>query len=124
MGLARKRTNQGDQMNATAAHTNCLRCGRRLTSTRSQATGYGPKCARHIRTATTDTTGYKAHQITSARELIEDAAIIPLRGQVFTAVSTDGTETYLTHPSNCTCPAGLKAGRCYHQLAARLLLAA
>ncbi|SCK19999.1 hypothetical protein YUYDRAFT_02067 [Streptomyces sp. ScaeMP-e48] len=111
-------------MNATAAHTNCLRCGRRLTSTRSIAAGYGPTCGRHIRNAAVDLTEYKPHQVTSARELIEDAAIIPLRGQVFTAISTDGTETYLTHPSNCTCPAGLKSGRCYHQLAARLLLAA
>lgn len=112
-------------MNATTTHqANCLRCGRTLTSLRSIAAGYGPTCARHIRTAPVDTTEYKAHQIASARELIEDGAIVPLRGQIFTAVSTDGTETYLTHPTNCTCPAGLKSARCYHQLAARLLLAA
>lgn len=106
----------------TQAH--CLRCGRVLTSARSIAAGYGPTCGRKIRATVVDLAEYKGHQITSARELIEDGAIVPLRGSVFTAISTDGTETYLTHPTNCTCPAGLKAARCYHQLAARLLLAA
>ncbi|MFK0018208.1 DUF6011 domain-containing protein [Streptomyces sp. NPDC090798] len=114
-------------MNAAATthqHTNCLRCGRTLRSAKSAALGYGPRCARHIRTATVDTTDYKAHQIASARELIEDGAIIPLRSVIFIAVSTDGTETYKTAPTACTCPAGTKGSRCYHQLAARLLLAA
>ena len=114
-------------MNAAATthhHTNCLRCGRTLTSAKSMTTGYGAKCARHIRTAAIDLTDYKPHQITSARELIEDGAIIPLRSVVFIAVSTDGTETYKTAPTGCTCPAGIKGSRCYHQLAARLLLAA
>jgi hypothetical protein len=105
-------------------HTHCLRCGRALRSARSQATGYGPTCARHIRNTPADTTDYKAHQVTSARELIEDGAIVPLRSVVFIAVSTDGTETYKTAPTGCTCPAGLKGTRCYHQLAARMLLAA
>ncbi|MFH8737964.1 hypothetical protein [Streptomyces sp. NPDC017964] len=56
--------------------------------------------------------------------MIADAAITPLRNTVFLAVSTDGTETYRSAPTGCTCPAGLKGSRCYHQLAARLLLAA
>ncbi|KUN03161.1 hypothetical protein AQI95_24705 [Streptomyces yokosukanensis] len=107
-------------------HTNCLRCRRTLTSAKSQATGYGPTCARHIRHAeqTVNATDYKAHQVASARELIEDGAIVPLKSVVFIAVSTDGTETYKTAPTGCTCPAGLKGSRCYHQLAARMLLAA
>ncbi|GAA3718431.1 DUF6011 domain-containing protein [Streptomyces tremellae] len=111
-------------MASTETHAHCLRCGRRLTSAHSIATGYGPTCARHIRHAAVDATDYKPHQIASARELIEDAAIVPVRGAVFAVVSTDGTETYLTHPTNCTCTAGLRGARCYHQLAARLLLAA
>ena len=114
-------------MNAAATthqHTNCLRCGRTLTSTKSMATGYGPKCAAHIRHSAVDLTDYKAHQITSAQELIEDGAIILIRGNVFAAVSTDGTETHLVHPAACNCKAGLKGSRCYHVLAARLLLAA
>lgn len=110
-------------MNA-ADHTHCLRCRRVLRSAKSQALGYGPTCARHIRNAPVDTTDYKTHQITSARELIEDGAIIPLRSVIFITVSTDGTETYKTAPTACSCPAGIKGGRCYHQLAARLLLAA
>ncbi|MGW3144851.1 DUF6011 domain-containing protein [Streptomyces sp. NPDC001177] len=105
-------------------HTHCLRCGRTLRSAKSAALGYGPKCARHIRTAAVDLTDYKAHQVTSARELIEDGGIILIRGHVFAAVSTDGTETHLVHPAACNCKAGLKGTRCYHQLAARMLLAA
>lgn len=109
---------------ATTHHTNCLRCGRTLTSLRSRALGYGPKCAAKVRRSPVNLTDYKAHQINSARELIEDGAIIPLRSVVFISVSTDGTETYKTAPTACSCPAGVKGGRCYHQLAARLLLAA
>jgi uncharacterized protein DUF6011 len=114
-------------MNAAATthhHTNCLRCGRKLTSAKSCATGYGPKCAAKVRHSAVDLSDYKAHQVASARELIADGAIIPLRSVVFIAVSTDGTETYRSAPTGCNCPAGLKGGRCYHQLAARLLLAA
>jgi hypothetical protein len=111
-------------MQKTTAHTNCLRCGRTLSSTKSIATGYGPKCAAKVRKAPVDLTDYKPHQIASARELIEDGAIVPLRSVVFVTVSTDGTETYKTAPNVCTCPAGLKGSHCYHQLAARLLLAA
>ena len=109
-------------------HTHCLRCGRTLHTPRSQSLGYGPKCARHIVRAANATAAaaadYKQHQVASAWELIEDGAIIPLRSVVFIAVSTDGTETYRTAPTGCTCPAGLKGSRCYHQLAARMLLAA
>ncbi|WP_372352641.1 DUF6011 domain-containing protein [Streptomyces sp. KL116D] len=116
-------------MNAAATttqHATCLGCGRKLTSAKSIAAGRGRVCAAKVRAAeqTVDTSDYKAHQIASARELIADAAIIPLRSTVFLAVSTDGTETYRSAPTACTCPAGIKGSRCYHQLAARLLLAA
>jgi hypothetical protein len=114
-------------MNAAAAthqHTNCLRCGRKLTSAKSQSAGYGAKCAAKVRHSAVDLTDYKPHQIASARELITDGAIIPLRSTIFITVSTDGTETYRTAPTGCNCPAGLNGSRCYHQLAARMLLAA
>ncbi|MFF7881023.1 DUF6011 domain-containing protein [Streptomyces sp. NPDC020794] len=111
-------------MQNTTEQPRCLHCHRILTSAKSIALGYGPRCARKIRNAAVDLTDYKAHQIASARELIEDGAIILIRGNVFAAVSTDGTETHLVHPAACNCKAGLKGTRCYHQLAARLLLAA
>lgn len=110
--------------NTTTNQARCLHCHRILTSVKSIALGYGPRCARKIRNAAVDLTDYKPHQIASARELIADAAIIPLRSVIFIAVSSDGTETYKTAPTACNCPAGLKGSRCYHQLAARLLLAA
>ncbi|NUR04243.1 MAG: hypothetical protein HOY79_49405 [Streptomyces sp.] len=112
-------------MNAAATthqHTNCLRCGRTLRN--ASPDGYGPKCRAHIRRAQVDLADYKPHQVQSARELIEDGAIVPLRSVVFITVSADGTETYKTAPNACSCPAGVKGTRCYHSLAARLLLAA
>ncbi|AZQ35919.1 hypothetical protein EJ357_22570 [Streptomyces cyaneochromogenes] len=110
--------------NTEQAH--CLRCGRRLFSTSSIASGYGRSCRAKVNAASTaaDLTDFKPAQVDSARELIEDGAIVPLRGQVFAAVSSDGNETYLSHPTNCNCPGGLKGRRCYHQAAARLLIAA
>lgn len=108
----------------TTEQARCLHCHRVLTSAKSIALGYGPRCARKIRNAAVDLADYKPHQVASAKELIEDGAIVPLRSVVFVTVSTDGTETYRTAPTGCTCPAGLKGSRCYHQLAARMLLAA
>jgi hypothetical protein len=110
-------------MNAAATtHTNCLRCGRTLRN--PSPDGYGPKCRAKVRRSAVDLADYKPHQVASARELIEDGAIVPLRSVVFIAVSSDGTETYKTAPTACSCPAGIKGSRCYHQLAARMLLAA
>lgn len=102
----------------------CVRCGRTLTSSASIRRGYGKGCAAKIRHAAADLADFKTHQLDSARELIEDGAIIPLRNQVFVAVSSDGTETYYSHPTNCNCPGANRGRRCYHMLAARLLLAA
>ncbi|WP_377271901.1 DUF6011 domain-containing protein [Peterkaempfera sp. SMS 1(5)a] len=113
-------------MSATTEHTNCLRCGRTLTSTTSRTTGYGPTCRAKVRNAqrTADLTDYKPAQIDSARELIEDGAIIPLRPRIYRAVSSDGTETYLTARQGCTCPAGIKGRNCYHRAAVAILTAA
>lgn len=108
----------------TTQHTNCLRCGRKLTSVKSVTAGYGPTCGRKIRTAPADLTDYKPAQIDAAHELITDGAIIPLRSVVFLTISTDGTETYRSSPTGCNCPGGLAGRRCYHTAAARLWLAA
>lgn len=104
--------------------TTCRRCHRHLTNTHSINAGIGPVCAKRERQEAAVTT-YKAHQIESARILIEDAAIIPLRRNIFITVSTDGTDTYLTTPQTCTCPAGLKghAHPCYHSAAAAMIAA-
>lgn len=105
-------------------HANCLRCGRRLTSLRSCAAGYGPTCHRKVRVAAKAqvVAQYKPHQIAKAEELIEQGALIPLRGSVFLAVSSDGSTTYKTHRAACTCPAGLKGQHaCKHRIAAHIL---
>ncbi|TQF04786.1 hypothetical protein E6W39_24360 [Kitasatospora acidiphila] len=108
-------------------HTHCLSCGRALRSAASQARGRGRHCAAKLRAAAkaADLRDYKAHQLEAARELIEDAAIIPIRGRrIYRAVSSDGTELYTTARQACTCPAG-RAGRdCYHRAAVAILTAA
>lgn len=111
-------------MDATTNHTNCLRCGRKLTSAKSIALGYGPTCQRKVREAAKAEilAQYKPHQVAKAEELIEQGGLIPLRGSIYLAVSSDGTQTYKTHRAACTCPAGLKGlHACKHRIAAHIL---
>lgn len=110
--------------------TRCLRpgCGRKLTSAKSIASGYGPVCRARIRAAALAEAvkGFAAAQVDKARELIADGGIIPTgRPGVFRAVSSKGDETYLTHPATCSCAAAKrgKATPCYHSLAARVIMA-
>lgn len=100
----------------------CLRCRRPLRN--PTTTGYGPTCGRRIRRAAADLADFTARQIDQARELLDDGAVIRLRSTVFITVSSDGAETYYSHPTNCNCPGGNKARRCYHMAAARIALAA
>lgn len=69
---------------------------------------------------------WKPAQIDKARELIEQGGILPTsRAGLYTAVSSDGTTTYLVHASGCTCPAGQRGKyRCYHRAAVNLIEAA
>lgn len=111
-------------MSVVAGHTHCLRCGRGLRSAKSVSTGYGPTCHRKVRAAARAevVAQYKPHQVAKAEELIEQGGLVPLRGNVFLAVSSDGSTVYRTHRAACTCPAGLK-GRyaCKHSIAAHIL---
>ena len=104
----------------------CTRCNRVLRSKTSISNGYGRSCKAKIAAAskTADLADFKPAQIESARELIEDAAIVLIRRNVFRSVSTDGTEQYLTARQSCNCPAGLKSKRCYHRAAVEILTAA
>lgn len=109
---------------ATTEQTNCLRCGRTLTSATSIAAGYGPTCRAKLQAGLrqADLHDFKAAQVTSALELIEDGAILPIRTGIYRSVSSDGTELYLTAVTGqCNCPAGLRGTRCYHSAAARIL---
>lgn len=117
--------------NTTAPHTTrCLRpgCGRKLTSAKSVAAGYGPVCRARIRAAALAEAvkGFASTQVDKARELIADGGLIPTsRPGVFRAVSSRGDGSYLTHPATCACAAA-KRGRatpCYHSLAAKIVLA-
>jgi hypothetical protein len=110
-------------MTNTTEHEHCLApgCGRRLFCKASRARGYGWGCWRRIRAAATAEAlaarlaAFTARQIEQARELIEDAAIIPaaILGYFYT-VSSDGTEIYLTAADICSC---LASKECYHRAA-------
>lgn len=109
---------------ATTHHTNCLRCGRTLTSAKSCATGYGPTCTRKVREAAKAEiiATYKPQQIAKAEELIEQGALIPLRAGIYLAPSADGERTYKAHRTACSCPAGVKSLHpCKHRIAAHIL---
>lgn len=108
----------------TTTTTKCTRCHRTLTSAKSIEAGMGRTCAKRTRQAAA-VVGIKATTVAKAQELIEQGGIIPIRAKrIFQVVSSDGTATYKTAPSACTCAAGIK-GRfvCYHRVAATLLAA-
>jgi hypothetical protein len=116
-----------EQRQAKPARTaTCRRCRATLRSARSVARRIGPVCEREERReAAARAAGFKPAAVAKAQELIEQGAIVPLRGRrVFQVVSSDGTATYKTAPQSCNCAAGVK-GRyvCYHRVAATLLAA-
>lgn len=78
---------------------------------------------RWVITLQADTSGFKPQTIDKARALIEDGGILPTRRPgLYTAVSSDGTVTYLVHRCGCTCPAGARGKYpCYHRAAVALL---
>lgn len=91
-----------------------------------QLTARKNESGRWVITLAADLGDFKAAQIDKARDLIESGAILPTsRRGMHTAVSSDGTTTYLVHRSACTCPAGQR-GRyaCYHRAAVALVEAA
>ena len=100
----------------------CTRCHRVLRSAKSISIGQGPVCAR--RTAAEDT--YKPNQVEKAHEVLDDHGIAatPIRTakgrRVYVVVSSSGADRYFSTITACTCAAGLKGRKCYHQLAARL----
>lgn len=110
----------------TAGHEHrCLRpgCGRKLTSAKSVAAGYGPVCLRKIRAAAIAEAreGFSPAQCDKADELIRDGGIVAQDRGLYVAVSSRGDATYSTDGFSCTCPAGAKDRLCYHELAAKIL---
>lgn len=73
-----------------------------------------------------DLDAFKPAQVDKARELVEQGGILRTsRPGLYTAVSSDGTVTYLVHASGCTCPAGQRGKhQCYHRASAAILNAA
>jgi len=110
----------------TLAPIPCLECGRMLRSVKSIKRGRGAACQTKVNKAAkiVDLSDFKPAQVESALELIEDAAIVKVRPNVFRSVSSDGMAEYLTAPQACNCPAGLKDRACYHRAAVIILLAA
>ncbi len=116
----------------TTEHTaKCLRCGRvrhfRSAEAAAKAAPHGRVCAVLVRLAAIGEAvrGFAQAQVDKARELISDGGIVATgRPGVFRAVSSKGTDSYLTHSAACNCPGGLRGRNgCYHSLAARILVA-
>jgi len=120
--------------NATEHTAKCLKCGRvrhfHSAAAARHAAPYGRICAVRVRLAALNEAirGFAQAQVDKARELIADGGLIPTgRPGVFRAVSSKGTDTYLTSAKgNCNCPHGLRvttAKFCYHVAGARILVA-
>jgi len=106
-------------------HEKCISCGHRLFCAVSKARGYGWGCWARIRKAARKAmetlTAFTARQLDQARELIEDAAIIPAAiAGLFYAVSSDGEDVYEVTAEACSCPASTE---CYHRAAVAILAA-
>lgn len=103
-----------------APTTRCETCHRPLRAAASIAARKGRTCLRRARAEA----AYKPAQVAKAREVIELGAIAatPIRTErgrrVFVVIASSGTDRYFTTRTACTCPAGLKGRRCYHQLSA------
>ncbi|MER7131234.1 helix-turn-helix domain-containing protein [Streptosporangium saharense] len=110
---------------AAAAHGVSLRTAQRWAA-QGKLNAVKDTSGRWIITLTADVTDFKPAAIDKARELIEQGGILPTRRPgIYTAVSSDGTTTYLVHRSACSCPAGARGRfRCYHRAAVAILQAA
>ncbi|MFC4060190.1 hypothetical protein ACFOWE_17940 [Planomonospora corallina] len=106
-------------------NAHCLRCGRPFRSPKTDL--YGRRCASRLRAAASVTRldDYSEAQIAKAREAIEQGGVIATRRpRLWTAVSSDGSTTYLAAREACTCPAGARGVRCYHRAAVAILTTA
>jgi SWIM zinc finger len=100
---------------------NCRRCHALLTAPKSVAKGIGVRCEK-IEKLEAIIAEFKPATVEKAVQLINDGGIVKLRGQVFQAISSNGTDTYLVAPQACNCPAGLRGKyACYHRVAAMAL---
>lgn len=105
---------------------NCRRCGRKLRSAKSLATGYGPIC--RLRIAIAIPAGTTQAQLEKALTLIDDDGVIITnvgrrKNAVFRTVASNGVDKYLTATNACSCPAGRAERLCYHRVAVALVLA-
>lgn len=113
-------------MTTTATQVNtakCRRCGRALTAVASIARGYGRHCQTRIVAQAKAIADATPDQVASALQLIEDGAVLPLRRSVWLTVATNGVRVHRTTATACTCDAGVRGRRCYHEIAVRLLAA-
>ncbi len=101
---------------------NCKKCGRLVRSERALASGYGERCRRRLARAERVLAGSRNVTAQKAAEILELGAAVPHgHARVWRIVSSDGTRRYLTHPSGCTCTAGLYQKMCSHRVAVTLL---
>src|SRR5579859_23857 len=99
--------------NATEHTAKCLHCGRtrrfRTAEAAANAKPYGRICGSRVRrliALAEAVKGFAVAQVAKAKELIADGGLIPTnRAGVFHAVSSNGTDKYLTTAEgNCNCP--------------------
>lgn len=106
----------------------CERCHRELHARGSVLTGYGRVCAKHERQERA-AAGITPDTVSKAREDLSDGAVQPTAfctragGRIYLAVSSDGSQRYLTTVDNCSCLAGQYGRMCRHRTAVILKVA-
>jgi len=103
----------------------CIRCGRKLTSRKSIADGFGRECGRKVRASLVAVEqNYSRMQIVKALDLIaarrierDHAATVGL----FYVVCGSNASKYYATPRGCTCKAAEHGRRCYHLAAVEML---
>lgn len=103
----------------TAAHTNCGRCGRRLTDPKSRAAGYGPVCLARVKSQTAH---YDIDQTVRAVALTRSGEMtrVPGRPEVLYRIERAPYLVHWTTVTECTCEGFQARGDCYHIEAVRI----
>lgn len=104
----------------------CVRCGCSLRASSSVKRGYGPTCVSYLHNApdNADLSEFHPWQADKASELLEACGLVPTdHPNVYRAVSSDGSRTYLSTTDGCTCKAGQHRVPCYHRAGVAMLRA-
>lgn len=100
---------------AAHLHTNCIRCGRKLTAEVSQRRGFGPKCARTVKAARFVTEqSYSAAQMAKVDDAIARSLVARTDTPTVFQITSGSNRYYPTTTGRCDCKAAEFGRACWH----------